>query len=34
MIVFQASSAIKLWSGFDAPIPIMREALEKCLGLR
>lgn len=34
MIVFQAASAIKLWSGMDAPIATMRAALEKGLGLK
>lgn len=34
MIVFQAAAAIRLWSGMDAPVDVMRQALEKGLGLR
>ena len=33
MIVFQAAAAIKLWSGLDAPIATMRDALERGLGI-
>ena len=33
MLVYQGAISFKLWTGLDAPIPVMRAALEKAMGI-
>jgi shikimate 5-dehydrogenase len=33
MLVGQGATASKMWTGLDAPVSVMRQALEKALGI-
>ena len=33
MLVYQGMIGFRLWTGFDAPVEVMKEALKKALGI-
>jgi shikimate dehydrogenase len=33
MLVYQGAIGFKLWTGLDAPVPVMHQALAKAFGL-
>ncbi|MBS7638242.1 shikimate dehydrogenase, partial [Candidatus Bathyarchaeota archaeon] len=34
MLIYQGAEAFRLWTGREAPIPVMRRAVEEALGIR